>query len=287
MKTLLEAGVHFGHQTRRWNPKMKSYIFAQRNGIHIIDLQQTLSYLTRARQFISDLVAGGEKILFVGTKSQAQDSIENEAQRCGMFYVKNRWLGGTLTNFHTIQSRIDHLVQQEERRLKGDFARLPKKEALKLEERIAKMNRLLGGIKEMTRLPGALFIVDIGKEKIAIAEARRVGVPIVALVDTDCDPQLVDYSIPGNDDAIRSIRLVTGQIADAVIEGTNRRQSEPELVEQSVPLESLPDFSEMPGDTETAPPMEPVEAVESPAADGEGLDKAAATAAEEEAIRGG
>ncbi|MCH8205831.1 MAG: 30S ribosomal protein S2 [Chloroflexi bacterium] len=223
MKSLLEAGVHFGHQKRRWNPKMRSYIFAHRNGIHIIDLQQTLHMLGEAAEFISDTVAQGKKVAMVGTKKQAQDTIVSEAQRCGAFYVVTRWLGGTLTNFKTIQSRIDYLVQLEARKEKGEFEQLPKKEALKLEASIVRLNKYLGGIKEMTEMPGALFIIDVGREAIAVAEARRVGVPIVALVDSDCDPYLIDYPIPGNDDAIRSIRLITGRMADAVIEGTNRR----------------------------------------------------------------
>lgn len=225
MKALLEAGVHFGHQPRRWNPKMKRYVFAQRNGIHIIDLQQTISLLAQAQEFVADLVARGGKVLLVGTKKQAQETIETSAQRCGQFYVTQRWLGGTLTNFSTIQSRIDHLVRLEERRARGEFSRLTKKEALKLEERIDKMNRLLGGIKEMTSLPGALFVIDVSKEKIAIMEARRMSIPVVALVDTDADPDLIDYPVPGNDDAIRSIRLVTGRIADAALEGLNRQQA--------------------------------------------------------------
>ena len=224
MKSLLEAGVHFGHQTRRWNPRMKSFIFTQRNGIHIIDLQQTLSLLERAAKFVSDLVARGEKIFFVGTKKQAQDTIFQAATRCGQFYVNHRWPGGTLTNFTTLQDRIDHLVRLEERKLKGGFNLIPKKEALKLEEEIQRLNRIFGGIKEMTELPSALFVVDVGRENIAVAEARRTGVPIVALVDTDCDPDLIDLPIPGNDDAIRSIRLVSSYIADAALEGLYRHQ---------------------------------------------------------------
>ena len=223
MKSLLEAGVHFGHQKRRWNPKMKSYIFAHRNGIHIIDLQQTMRMLDEAAEFISDTIARGKKVAMVGTKKQAQDTIVSDAQRCGAFYVVTRWLGGTFTNFKTIQSRIDYLVQLETRQAKGEFEQLPKKEALKLEAAIVRLNKYLGGIKEMTEMPGALFVIDVGREAIAVAEARRVGVPIVALVDSDCDPNLIDYPIPGNDDAIRSIRLITGRMADAVIEGTNRR----------------------------------------------------------------
>ena len=226
MKSLLEAGVHFGHQKRRWNPKMRQYIFAHRNGIHIIDLQQTLQYIERACQFIEDTVAEGKKVVFVGTKKQASDTVESEAKRSGAFYINTRWLGGTLTNFKTIQARIDYLVQLETMKEKGEFQVRTKREALKLEDSISRLNRYLGGIKEMTEMPGVLFVIDVGKEAIAVAEARRVGVPIVALVDTDCDPTLIDYPIPGNDDAIRSIRLVTTRIADAVIEGRNRRETE-------------------------------------------------------------
>lgn len=233
MKSLLEAGVHFGHQTRRWHPRMKRYIFAVRNGIHIIDLQQTLSLLDDACAFISDMVARGQSVLFLGTKKQAQETVLQEATRAGAFYIDQRWLGGTFTNFATIQSRIDYLVQLEERRLKGQFQLLPKKEALKLDEQIVRMNRNLGGIKAMTQLPGAIFIVDISKESIAVAEARRVGVPIVALVDTDCDPDLLDHPIPGNDDAIRSIRLITGRMADAVLEGMIRRPAEMPVPEEA------------------------------------------------------
>jgi small subunit ribosomal protein S2 len=223
---------------------MKRYIFAQRNGIHIIDLQQSMFLLEKARQFISDVVAGGETVLFVGTKRQAQDSIEQAARNCGMSYVKNRWLGGMLTNFPTIQSRIDYLVRLEERRERGAFNLLMKKEALKLEEEVQKLNRNFGGVKEMTKLPGALFIVDIGREKIAVAEGRRMHIPIVALVDTDGDPDLIDYPIAANDDAIRSISLVTNRMADAVVEGTRRRMemanavSEQEQVELTVEAEA-------------------------------------------------
>ena len=225
MKLLLESGVHFGHQTRRWNPKMRPYIFTQRNGIHIVDLQQTITKLIEACNFVRELAADGGQIIFVGTKKQAQDVIEESAQRCGMPYVHIRWLGGTLTNFNTIQSRIDYLVRLEDRKAKGGLDSLPKKEALKLEEKIIKLNRLMGGIKEMTRIPDAMFIIDPGKESIALAEATRVDVPIVALVDTDCDPNLLDYPIPGNDDAIRSVKLICGKIADAVQEGITERNS--------------------------------------------------------------
>lgn len=221
MKALLEAGVHFGHQTHRWNPRMRRFIFAQRNGIHIVDLQQTMELLDQARAFAQEVTANGQKILMVGTKKQAQDAIREEATRSGQFHINQRWLGGTLTNFATIQSRIDYLVRLEERRARGEFARLTKKEGLKLEAKMAKMERYLGGIKEMTTLPGAMFVIDVGREQIAIAEARRSGVPIIALVDTDCDPELIDWPVPGNDDAIRSIRLVTSQIANAALEGHN------------------------------------------------------------------
>jgi len=225
MKSLLEAGVHFGHQKRRWNPRMRPYIFSARNGIHIMDLSQTLPLLQQAKEFISDVAADGKKVIFVGTKRQASEVITEEAQRSGSFFVSTRWLGGTLTNFKTIQSRMDHLVKLEEARDGGEFRNLTKKEAQKKEVSIQRLNRYLGGIKEMTEMPGALFIVDIGKEKLAIAEAQRVGVPVVALVDSDCDPTFVDCVVPGNDDAIRSIRLVTSQIADAVIDGQHRRES--------------------------------------------------------------
>ena len=224
MKLLLESGVHFGHQTRRWHPKMKRYIFTQRNGIHIVDLQQTITKLNEACDFVRSLVMEGGEVLFVGTKKQAQDVIHEAASRCGMHYVNIRWLGGTLTNFGTIQSRIDHLVRLEDQKEKGVFETLPKKEAQKLEEKIVRMNRLLGGIKEMTKLPDAVFIVDPGKEDIAVKESQRVDVPLVAIVDTDCDPNLIDHPIPGNDDAIRSIKLISGKIADSVIEGVQLRQ---------------------------------------------------------------
>ena len=234
MKALLEAGVHFGHQTRRWNPQMKRYIFATRNGIHIVDLQQTLTMLEKACSFISQVAETGESILFVGTKRQAQETIVHDATRVGAFYVDTRWLGGTFTNFATIQKRIDYLVQLEERRLKGHFRLLPKREAQKLEEQILRLNRYLGGIKAMTRLPGAIFLIDIGKENMAVAEARRVGIPIVALVDTDCDPNLIDYPIPGNDDAIRSIRLISGAVADAVMKGSHQRYAEETVAVQAL-----------------------------------------------------
>jgi small subunit ribosomal protein S2 len=224
MKALLEAGVHFGHQTRRWNPKMKRFIFSERNGIHIIDLQQTVQRLEETLAFVTELVARGQTILFLGTKRQAQESIEAEAKRCQMPYVNIRWLGGTLTNFHSIQSRIDHLVRLEDAKERGEFARLSKRDARRLEDELARLNRNLGGIKEMTALPGGIFIIDPAKETIAVAEALRLGIPIAAMVDTNCNPDVVDYPIPSNDDAIRAIKLVSSRIADAVLEGYTARE---------------------------------------------------------------
>ena len=219
IKELLEAGAHFGHQTSRWHPAMKKYIFTKRNGIHIIDLEQTAAMLDKACDFVRQIAAEGGNILFVGTKKQAQEAIEEEAQRCGMFYVNQRWLGGVLTNFATIQARIDYLVRLEDQQARGDFERLPKKEALKLGEEILRLNRQMGGFKEMTRLPDALFIIDPTKERIALAEAKRVGIPVVAIVDTNCNPNNIDHPIPANDDAIRAIKLICSKIADAIIEG--------------------------------------------------------------------
>jgi len=224
MKALLEAGVHFGHQTRRWNPKMRPFIFSERNGIHIIDLQQTVGRLEEACQFVRELAAQGDAILFVGTKKQAQETIETEAKRCLMPYVSSRWLGGTLTNFATIQARIDHLVRLEDARERGEFELMLKKEALKVEKEIARLNRHLVGIKEMTKLPGALYLVDPSKESIAVAEAIRMDIPILAMVDTNCNPDEINYPIPSNDDAIRAIKLVTGRIADAILEGLAARE---------------------------------------------------------------
>jgi small subunit ribosomal protein S2 len=218
IKQLLEAGAHFGHQTSRWHPRMKSYIFTKRNGIHIIDLEQTAAMLEKAYEFIKQVVTEGDSILFVGTKKQAQQAVEEEATRCGMYYVNQRWLGGVLTNFATIQSRIDHLVRLEDQQSRGEFKRLPKKEALKLGEEILRLNKQVGGFKEMTSLPGALFIVDPTKERIALAEAKRIGIPVVAIVDTNCNPDDIDHPIPANDDAIRAIRLICSKIADTVIE---------------------------------------------------------------------
>jgi len=219
IKELLESGAHFGHQTSHWNPRMKKYIFTKRNGIHIIDLEQTATMLEEACKFVKELVADGGKILFVGTKKQAQDIIEEEAKRCEMYYINQRWVGGVLTNFSAIQSRIDYLVKLEDQQAKGDFARLPKKEASKLGEEIEKLNKNMGGFKEMTNLPDALFIIDPVKEKIAIVEAQKLGIPIIAVVDTNCLPDIIDYPIPANDDAIRAIKLITGKIANAVIAG--------------------------------------------------------------------
>ena len=224
MKALLEAGVHFGHQTRRWNPKMRKYIFTERNGIHILDLSQTVGLLEDACTYVRDLVAEGGTILFVGTKRQAQEAIESEARRSGMPFVTTRWLGGTLTNFQTIQSRIDYLVRLEDSRARGEFESLPKKERLQKEEEIVRLNRYLGGIKEMTALPSAVYIVDTTKEDIAVAEALRMGTPIVSLVDTNCNPDVIDYPIPSNDDAIRAIKLITSKVADAVLEGLTARE---------------------------------------------------------------
>ena len=224
MKQLLEAGVHFGHQTRRWNPKMQPFIFMDRNGIHIIDLQQTVTRLNDAYQFVKELTAAGGTILFVGTKKQAQEAVAEEAKRCGMYYVNQRWLGGMLTNFQTIQSRIRYLRDLEARRERGDFERLPKKEAQRLTDDINRLERVLGGIKDMRRLPNAIFIVDTRKERTAVLEARRLEIPIIALADTNCDPDEMDYPIPANDDAIRAVRLLCGKIADAVLDG--RRELE-------------------------------------------------------------
>ncbi len=219
MKQLLEAGVHFGHQTRRWNPKMKPYIFTARNGIYIIDLQKTLTMFETAYNFVRDQVAEGAKVLFVGTKKQAKESIEEEATRCGMFYVSHRWLGGTLTNFATIRKSVERLRELETMRDGGFFDNITKKEGIAINRKIEKLQRNLQGIKDMEELPQLLWVVDPKKEYIAVREARKMGIPIVAIVDTNCDPDEVDYVIPGNDDAIRAIRLLTSKIADAVIEG--------------------------------------------------------------------
>ncbi|HHU85671.1 MAG: 30S ribosomal protein S2 [Pelotomaculaceae bacterium] len=224
MKQLLEAGVHFGHQTRRWNPKMAPYIFTDRNGIYIIDLQKTVKKVEEAYNFVKQLSSDGDTILFVGTKKQAQEAVREEAERCSMFYVNQRWLGGMLTNFQTIRRRIDRLHELEKMEANGTLEVLPKKEVAELMHERDKLQKFLGGIKEMRRLPGALFVIDPRKERIAVAEARKLGIPIVAIVDTNCDPDEVDYVIPGNDDAIRAVRLLTGKMAEAVLEGRQGEQ---------------------------------------------------------------
>ncbi len=229
MKQLLEAGVHFGHQTRRWNPKMAKYIFTERNGIHIIDLQKTVRKADEAYNFMRDCAMEGKNVLFVGTKKQAQESIESEAKRCNMFYVSNRWLGGMLTNFTTIRKRVERLNEIDEMEKNGQFEILPKKEVIKLQHEREKLENNLGGIREMKSLPGLLFVVDPKKEHLAVDEARKLGIPIVAIADTNSDPDLIDYPIPGNDDAIRAVKLISGKMADAVLEG---RQGYQEVVEE-------------------------------------------------------
>ena len=233
MKELLEAGVHFGHQTRRWNPKMKAYIFGARNGIHIINLQKTVELFTATSNFVTNTVSEGHSVLFVGTKKQAQESIVEESERCGMFYVSNHWLGGTLTNFQTIKKSIARLKELEGMVSDGTINRYTKKEALKMEKDLAKLEKNLGGIKDMDVLPGAIFLVDPKKEHIAVREARKLGIPVIAIADTNCDPDDIDHIIPGNDDAIRAIRLICSKIADACIEGHNlaeeRLRAEAEL----------------------------------------------------------
>lgn len=227
MKQLLEAGVHFGHQTRRWNPKMAEYIFTERNGIYIIDLQKTVKKIEEAYAFIREVAENGEDILFVGTKKQAQDSIREEAERVGMHFVNARWLGGMMTNFKTIKKRIDRLYQLQKMEEDGTFSLLPKKEVMKLRGEMEKLEKYLGGIKEMKKLPGALFVVDPKKEKIAICEAKKLNIPVVAIVDTNCDPEEVDYAIPGNDDAIRAVKLIASVISNAIIEGRQGEQLTP------------------------------------------------------------
>ncbi|MEG0768361.1 MAG: 30S ribosomal protein S2 [Ruthenibacterium sp.] len=233
MKQLLEAGVHFGHQTRRWNPKMAKYIFTERNGIYIIDLQKTVKKLDEAYNFVRDVAADGGSVLFVGTKKQAQESIREEATRCGMHFVNARWLGGMLTNFRTIRRRIDRMEQINKMRDDGTFDMLPKKEVAKLELELEKLEKFLGGVKTMDTLPKAMFIVDPRKERIAVSEALKLNIPIVAIVDTNCDPDEIDYIIPGNDDAIRAVKLIAGAMADAVLEG---RQGEQDAA--AVPVEA-------------------------------------------------
>ena len=233
MKHLLEAGVHFGHQTRRWNPKMAPYIFTERNGIYIIDLQKTVRKMDEAYMFVRNLAMEGKTILFVGTKKQAQESIEQEAKRCNMFYVNHRWLGGMLTNFRTIRTRVDRLNEIDKMENNGQFELLPKKEVIKLMHEREKLEANLGGIRTMKSLPGAIFIVDPKKENIAVMEARALGIPIVGIVDTNCDPDEVDYVIPGNDDAIRAVKLIAGKLADAVLEGKQGEQSGSEAADEA------------------------------------------------------
>ena len=234
MKQLLEAGVHFGHQTRRWNPKMAEYIFTERNGIYIIDLQKTVKKIEEAYAFVRDVAAAGEEILFVGTKKQAQESIKEEAERVGMHFVNARWLGGMMTNFKTIKKRIERLYQLQKMEEDGTFDLLTKKEVMKLRGEMEKLEKYLGGIKDMKKLPGALFVVDPKKEKIAIAEAKKLNIPVVAIVDTNCDPEEVDYAIPGNDDAIRAVKLIASVMSNAILEGRQGEQmakAEEEVVE--------------------------------------------------------
>jgi len=236
MKSLLEAGVHFGHQTRRWNPQMKRYIFTQRNGIHIIDLQQTLGMINDACRAMTQLVADGGKVLFVGTKRQAQEVMQSEADRCGMWYVNQRWLGGTLTNFQTIKTRISYMLDLQQKRDQGYFRVLPKKEAVKLRDTLNRLEKYFTGLRDMTELPKALFVIDIGKEDLCIAEAQRMGIEIFAIVDSDCDPGKVTHTIPGNDDAVRSIRLITGKLANAALEGMDLREARLEAEREEMAL---------------------------------------------------
>ena len=235
MKQLLEAGVHFGHQTRRWNPKMAKYIFTERNGIYIIDLQKTVKKVEEAYRFTKEIAETGKPILFVGTKKQAQEAIKEEAERCGMYYVNERWLGGMLTNYKTIQTRIKKLRELERMEEEGVSEVLPKKEVIKLNAEKEKLEKYLGGIKDMPELPGAIFVVDPRKENIAIQEAARLGIPVVGIVDTNCDPDELDYAIPGNDDAIRAVKLITGAMATAIIEG--RQGAEEEIVEEEAEIQ--------------------------------------------------
>ena len=263
MKQLLEAGVHFGHQTRRWNPKMRPFIFTARNGIHILDLQQTVQRLNEAYNFVSTLVANGDTVLFVGTKKQAQESIEQAAHESGQFYVNSRWLGGMLTNFETIQKRIKHMKDLEARKERGEFERLPKKEAQHLNDELERLQRTLGGIRDMRRLPGAVFVVDTKKEHTAVLEARRLEIPVVALADTNVDPDEIDYPIPANDDAIRSVRLLTEKMGDAAANGRRQREAaakdreegEAEQAVTAAPV-SLEEFGQEPGSAPETPPAE-------------------------------
>ena len=255
MKSLLEAGVHFGHQTRRWNPQMKRYIFTQRNGIHIMDLQQTLGLINDAYAAMAQVAADGGKILFVGTKKQAQEVVQSEADRCSMWYVNQRWLGGTLTNFQTIRTRINYMIDLQQKKEQGYFRLLPKKEGVKLDETLAKLEKYFLGIKDMTTLPSAMFVVDIVKESLCIAEAHRMRIPIFSILDSDCDPSKILHPIPGNDDAVRSIRLITNRMATAILEGVAEREAvlqeneEPQNIEDS----DLSDEDLVMSSLETAP----------------------------------
>ncbi len=274
MKQLLEAGVHFGHQTRRWNPKMKPYIFTERNGIYIIDLQKTVRMMEDAYAFVKDVVADGGTILFVGTKKQAQSTIREEAERCGMFYVNVRWLGGMLTNFQTIRTRVRRLQDIEKMEIDGSFEVLPKKEVLQLMKEKQKLEKFLGGVRDMARLPDAVFVVDPRKERIAVQEARKLNIPIISIVDTNCDPDEIDYVIPGNDDAIRAIKLICGRISDAVIEGLEGLDAESmeaaspvgEIREDEIVSEiedSVTDVPEMPLDNDVVEIVEMDDVVDS------------------------
>ncbi len=265
LKQLLEAGVHFGHQAKRWNPKMKPFIFTERNGIHIIDLQQTVRFLDETHRFVADLGERGGRVLFVGTKKQAQEVVQREAARSNQFYVNRRWLGGTLTNFVTIRNRLRYMKQLQAESAAGEFTRLPKQEAAKKEQELERLERTLGGLRDMTQLPGALFIIDPKREHLAIHEARRLGIPVIAITDTNCDPDDVDFLIPGNDDAIRSVRLLTAGIADAVLDGQMRRdivQGEAELEMDATAMATVVDFSEA-----EAPSLAPLTPPESKSAE--------------------
>jgi small subunit ribosomal protein S2 len=255
MKQLLEAGVHFGHQTKRWNPKMKPYIFGARNGIYIIDLQKTVRYFRSAYAFIKETVEKGDKILFVGTKKQAQDSITEEAARAGQFYVNSRWLGGMLTNFSTIKGSIDRLKKIEAMAEDGTYQLITKKEALQLDREKAKLEKSLGGIKMMNKLPGAIFIIDPKKETIAVKEARKLGIPVVAVVDTNCDPDDIDYIIPGNDDAIRAIRLFAARMADACLEGVESRETALRSESEGGETAAAEEAAEVPAETVVEKPV--------------------------------
>ena len=233
MKQLLEAGVHFGHQTRRWNPKMQTYIYTERNGIYIIDLQKTVKKLEEAYNFVKEVAANGQSVLFVGTKKQAQEAIREEASRVGMYYVNSRWLGGMLTNFKTMRTRVDRMTQLKKMQEDGTFDMLPKKEVVKLHHEMEKLDKYLGGVKNMQKLPAAIFIVDPHKERIAVSEARKLNIPIVAIVDTNCNPDEIDWVIPGNDDAIRAVKLIAGAMADAVLEGKQGEQTAPAAEEKA------------------------------------------------------